>query len=126
MPVTLPVGMPDPTASPDGTLVIVSSLPAMTNAQLQYAIEQQITADQVNIKAEALAQADAYGSVAMVLMPGEGVRRWTTAAELASNAWIAAAASAISLLGSATSGQQVVIAQGPNFQMIAFVWTWTV
>lgn len=125
--ISLPSDILTDADSPDGVNVIVGYIPAMTNAQLQYAIELQITASEVAIKAEADAQNAAYGNSVLLLMPGEGVRRWLTSDELAAvAAESAAATSAVSLLASVTSGHQVVIAQGASFQMVAFIWTWTV
>lgn len=107
--------------------VIISSIPSMSDSALQTTIETQISGDEVNLKALATAQSTAYGDSVMVLMPGETTPRWLTSDELSAvSGESAAATSAVSLLASVTAGHQVVIAQGASFQMVAFVWTWTV
>lgn len=107
--------------------VIVSSIPTMTDSELQTTIETQIDDDQTDLKALATAQTAAYGDSVMVLMPGETAPRWLTSSELSAvSGESAAATSAVGLLAALSAGHQVVIAQGASFQMVAFVWTWTV
>jgi hypothetical protein len=125
--ISLPTDILTDADSPDGANIIVGYIPAMTNARLQYAIEVQITASEVATKALALAQTAAYGNSVMLLMPGETAPRFLTSDELAAvSGESTAAASAVTLLAGVGSGEQVVIAQGASFQMVAFKWTWTV
>lgn len=117
--------MPVPVAEDEG--VIVSDIPTMTDGELQTAIEDQITDDETDLKALADAQTAAYGDSVMVFMPGETTPRWLTSDELdAVAAESTAASDAVDLLAALSAGEQVVIAQGASFQMVAFVWTWTV
>lgn len=123
----MPLIFPDPLDSPNGIFLTPPFLPAMTNAELQDAVESQILANETAYKALAESQESLHGSSVLVLMPTEHTPRFITEDELTSVRDASSAAeSALTLLGSVASGEHVVIAQGPNFQMVAFTYTWSV
>lgn len=104
-----------------------ATLGTMTDTELETAVRSQILANEESYKALAEKTTSYLGPSVMVLMPSEKYPRWLQTGTLTSVVDEAsAAADALSLMESVEAGEQVVIAQGASFQMVAFTYAWTV